>query len=78
MSRQRTVHLSAKALKSIRPSDGLSPRINQIIERYQAIIDAARSNDAGTTLTIIDRLAKLEASEDQADRISAAAITRPL
>lgn len=38
MSRQRTIHLSAQSLKAIRPSDGLSPRINQIIERYQALM----------------------------------------
>lgn len=38
MSRQRTIHLSAQALQAIRPNDGLSPRINQIIERYQALM----------------------------------------
>ena len=38
MSRQRTIHLSAKALEAIRPGDGVSARINQIIEHYQALM----------------------------------------
>mgnify|MGYP000231548882 FL=1 len=33
-----TVHLSTQSQRAIRPGDGVSPRLNQIIDRYQALM----------------------------------------
>lgn len=58
-----TVHLSAESHKAIRPNDGVSPRINQIIERYQAIIAAAQNGDRSAIVKAVLEAAAKEDAE---------------
>lgn len=67
MSRQRTIHLSTRALSAIRPHDALSPRINQLLERYLALVGAAGSTDDG----VIAKTVRDYAAEDARDLMEA-------
>ena len=72
MSRQRTIHLSTRALAAIRPHDALSPRINQLLERYLALVGAAGSLDDG----VIAKTVRDYAAEDARDVRAAAEVAR--
>ena len=39
MSRPQSVYLSKRAMSAVRQNDRLSPRLNQIIDRYMALIE---------------------------------------
>jgi hypothetical protein len=68
MSRQRTIHLSANALAAIRPHDALSPRINQILERYLQLTAAVDTHSADAIADMVLEWAsqdKIKAREAQ-------------
>ena len=44
MSKAKSVYLTERSMSALRPGDSLSGRLNQIVDRYMAVVDDGRDS----------------------------------